>query len=133
MRESVDESSVRGTSLAKRGQRARSIVVGIASLRRPALRIDRHEAGPVVDGHAKARAEVFHLLVAKVTNDLDGRPLGRRRASAPGRVVEARQQGVEHARESRELGQGAGQDVLRIVHVLTPPSSALYSPRSITR
>src|SRR5437870_7188785 len=102
----------------------------LASLRCPALRINRCEAGAAFDDDAKARAEVFDFLVAQVTDDLDRRPLDGYRVGAPGRFVEVLQQGIEHAWKARELGPGIGQDVQGFVHVLTPPSSALY-PSSI--
>jgi hypothetical protein len=130
-RDSPEQRETGGAPLAKSRQRSRSVVVEISSLRRPALWIDRREALAAVQNHAEAGAEVFDLLVTQVTHDLDGRPLGRRRACPPGSPVETIQQGVEHERKSRQLGSGAGQDVLEFVHVLTPPSSALYSPRSI--
>ena len=128
--ESVQEAETRSAALAKRRQCSESVVLGIASLRRPALRINRCEAGAAFDDDAKARAEVFDFLVAQVTDDLDRRPLDGYRVGAPGRFVEVLQQGIEHAWKARELGPGIGQDVQGFVHVLTPPSSALY-PRSI--
>src|SRR3989475_9969043 len=111
-----ERAETRGPALAEDGQGARSIVVQVAPLRRPALRVDRREARAAVEDHADSRAEVLDLFVAQVADDLDRRPLGRRRARTPGGRVEVLEQRVEHRGKPRQLEPGAGQHVARIVH-----------------
>ena len=106
----------RGPALAEGGQRARSVVVQVAPLPRPALRVDRREARAAVEDHADSRPEVLDLLVAQVADDLDRCPLGERRARTPGGRVEVLQQRVEHYGEPRELEPGTGEHVAGIVH-----------------
>src|SRR5215467_12992525 len=113
-------------------ERARPVVLEIATLDRPALGVDRREALAASQRDAEARAEVLGLLVAEMADDLDGRPLGGGRARPPGRRVQIVQQGVEHHRKAPELDPSVRQDVAGVVHGLTPPSPALYSARSIT-
>src|SRR5215831_13244473 len=113
-------------------ERARPVVLEIATLDRPALGVDRREALAASQRDAEARAEVLGLLVAEMADDLDGRPLGGGRARPPGRQVQIVQQGVEHHRKAPELDPSVRQDVAGLVHGLTPPSPALYSDRSIT-
>src|SRR5207245_7628883 len=99
--ESVQEAETRSAALAKRRQCSESVVLGIASLRRPALRINRCEAGAAFDDDAKARAEVFDFLVAPVTDGLGRPPLDRSRVGAAGRFVEVLQKGFDGGWEER--------------------------------
>ena len=104
-------------------QRSRAVVLEITALDRPALGIDRREALAAGQHHAEARAEVLGLFVTEMTDDLDGRPLRGCRAHSPRPRVEIVQQGIEHQWKACELDARVREDILGLVHGLTPPSS----------
>src|SRR5262245_65159961 len=126
-------AEARRPALEKRCQGGQPIVVQIAALDRPALRVDRCKAVAAREHHGEPRPEVLDLLVAEMTDDLDGRPLGGRGPRAPGRRIEIGQQSAEHRGEPRQLASGDGENVAGIVHASTPPSWTLYSPRILAR
>src|SRR5439155_876961 len=105
-----------GPALAERRERGAGIGLAVAPRLRPTGGIARRERRAAVHDDAQASAEVFQLLVAKMANDLDRRPLGRRRTFAPSRGVDVGEQDVEDAWEPRELRARARQQRRRIDH-----------------
>jgi len=65
---------------AKRLQHIGQARLSVAPLFGPALRLDRRELARAVHDDAQTGAEVFGLLIAQVAEDLDRRPLVRRRS-----------------------------------------------------
>src|SRR6266849_6473574 len=77
-------AETRGPALAEGSQRARSVVVQVAPLRRPALRVDRFEARAAVEEKADSRPEIPGLFVAQAADDLQLCSHGERRGPPPG-------------------------------------------------
>ena len=126
----------RGPTLAQSSQRSGRVVVTIPALHRPAFGIDRREAGPTVPHDLDPRAEVFHLLVAQVAEDLDGRPFVRGGPRAPGALVEIPDEGVDDRRQPPELLAGGREDeIFRLTDNLLPRPTphALDIARNLTR
>src|SRR5262249_43903381 len=96
--EAGEEYQSHRATLTERGERRHRIRVAIASLLRPARRIDDDERVAALHDHAHARAEVLGLLVAKMANDLERRPFRRGRALAPCGGIETAEENVEDER-----------------------------------
>src|SRR5258708_5666266 len=106
-RHAPEEGEIGGPTLAERRERRAWIGVSIRTLLYPALRVDGGEARAAVHDDAQACAEVLRLLVAQVTDDLQRRPLRRRRALAPRRGLEIAEEHVEDAWQPPEIRAAA--------------------------
>src|SRR5437762_7462786 len=112
----VEEREIGGPTLAEHGERRARVGVAIRALLHPALRVDGGKARAAFDDDAQPCAEILRLLVAQVANDLQRRPLRRRRTLAPRHGLEVAEQRVEDAWQPREIRADARHHAREVAH-----------------